>query len=65
MSGSPAKDAPTDLPAPDVAKMRQCLRCRTGFVSNWAGERICSRCKSTNAWRNGSPHRSSITGNGG
>jgi len=65
MSDSSSKDAPTDRPAPDVPKTRQCLRCRTGFVSKWAGERICSRCKGTNAWRSGSPHIPYISGNGG
>ena len=32
---------------------RTCLRCKTTFDSAWAGERICARCKGTNAWRNG------------
>lgn len=35
------------------AKMRHCLRCRTPFMSEWAGERICRKCKSTMAWRQG------------
>ena len=32
---------------------RPCLLCREPFPSEWAGERVCPRCKSTAAWRNG------------
>ncbi len=35
------------------AKTRSCLICKTPFPSAWAGERICSRCKSTKKWRAG------------
>jgi hypothetical protein len=35
-------------------KTRKCLICRAPFPSAWAGERICRRCKSTEAWRRGS-----------
>jgi hypothetical protein len=35
------------------AKTRHCLICKARFVSQWAGERICRRCKSTAAWRSG------------
>jgi len=35
------------------AKTRSCLVCKTAFVSAWAGERICRRCKSTEKWRAG------------
>jgi hypothetical protein len=34
-------------------KMRPCLKCRTPFLSEWSGERICRKCKSTIAWRQG------------
>jgi len=34
---------------------RPCLRCQAMFDSAWAGERICVRCKGSNAWRNGGP----------
>jgi len=27
--------------------------CRDRFESSWPGERICKRCKSTAAWREG------------
>lgn len=38
-----------------VLRCRKCLRCATSFQSEWAGERICKRCKSTAAWRTGTP----------
>ena len=34
-------------------KTRRCLMCREDFESEWAGERICRRCKGTTAWRTG------------
>ena len=34
-------------------KARICLICRSEFPSEWAGERICRRCKATSVWRNG------------
>ncbi len=34
-------------------KHRRCLVCHKTFVSEWAGERICKRCKSTSVWREG------------
>ncbi len=43
----PEADTKTD------AKKRKCLMCGTKFQSAWVGERICGKCKSTNAWRNG------------
>lgn len=39
------------------AALRRCLRCGASFPSEWAGERICARCKSTTAWRQGVPAR--------
>ena len=36
-------------------KTRPCLVCEVPFQSEWAGERICRRCKSTAAWRSGAP----------
>ncbi len=51
------KESPADTP-----RERLCLRCSTMFQSEWAGERICTRCKSTNAWRNGNPIKSHPTG---
>lgn len=42
-------------PASDtmVRLHRVCLSCAAVFDSAWSGERICLRCKKTNAWRNG------------
>lgn len=34
-------------------KLRRCLMCRDRFESSWPGERVCKRCKSTVAWREG------------
>ncbi len=28
-----------------LAKTRQCLKCREKFTSSWSGERICGKCK--------------------
>jgi hypothetical protein len=36
-------------------KRRRCLRCQTEFDSVWAGDRICTKCKQTAAWRSGQP----------
>ena len=33
------------------AKQRKCLKCREPFLSEWAGERICKKCKSSDFWR--------------
>ena len=33
-------------------KERDCLMCREPFISTWSGERICSKCKKSAAWRN-------------
>jgi hypothetical protein len=41
----------------DVPRARLCMRCSTRFESEWSGERICRRCKSTTSWRNGLPHQ--------
>ena len=34
-------------------KNRRCLLCGDSFPSEWAGERVCRKCKATAAWRNG------------
>lgn len=34
-------------------KTRLCLMCRKQFDSEWAGERVCRKCKSTETWRRG------------
>jgi DnaJ-class molecular chaperone len=35
----------------DIAAERACLRCGSTFWSGGFGERICSRCKGSSAWR--------------
>lgn len=34
-------------------KMRACLMCGESFESTGAGNRICQKCKSSQAWRTG------------
>lgn len=34
-------------------KTRLCLKCREPFSSEWSGERVCKRCKSSGTWRSG------------
>lgn len=34
-------------------KTRRCLSCEGDFVSAWAGERICKKCRSSSKWRQG------------
>lgn len=51
-------DHPAKKPGPDpelayVRKERRCLMCRTAFVSDWSGERICRKCKTLATWREG------------
>jgi hypothetical protein len=47
----------------EVSQERICLRCSEKFPSTWAGERVCARCKSSSAWKQGSPV--SVHGSGG
>lgn len=35
--------------------LRRCLGCLAMFESEWAGERICRRCKTKAHWRTGLP----------
>jgi len=37
----------------EASKSRQCLKCREPFTSEWSGERICKRCKSSGSWHSG------------
>jgi hypothetical protein len=36
-----------------VPKTRPCLVCKTPFLSEWSGQRICRRCKSGKNWSSG------------
>lgn len=61
MSAPPSPDEPESPPGTEP-KLRQCLRCQETFRSEWAGERICSRCKQSAAWRMGEPSSSRPVG---
>ena len=37
----------------ETQQTRTCLTCGRSFTSEWAGERICRRCKSSSTWRQG------------
>lgn len=37
----------------NTSKPRTCMMCKTAFDSYWAGERICKRCRSSAAWKEG------------
>ena len=41
------------LPQKSNVKKRQCLCCSAIFTSEWAGERVCQKCKASNGWRSG------------
>lgn len=38
---------------PGEQKNRTCLSCGAPFESEWPGERVCRRCKSSATWRQG------------
>ncbi len=46
------KDARKERKEVDL-KGRLCLMCRKLFDSEWVGERVCRKCKSTETWRRG------------
>lgn len=56
MTDAPETDTPLERPSHDVPKPRRCLRCETPFVSEWSGNRVCSRCRSSGTWKIGVPH---------
>ena len=45
----PAQDDNRD----EERKTRKCLVCEAEFVSEWAGERVCHKYKSSSNWRMG------------
>lgn len=51
------RDLSTEEPTVEAVKERRCLSCTETFASNWAGERICKRCKQTASWRSGVAHK--------
>ena len=36
---------------PVKIKTRPCLKCGKAFESGWAGERVCTSCKTSAVWR--------------
>jgi hypothetical protein len=42
-----------DVRRDDERKTRKCLMCEEPFLSEWAGERVCRKCKSSKSWRMG------------
>ena len=46
------------LPVADPPRPRICLSCGQNFLSQWAGERVCPRCKQSSAWRAGLSYKS-------
>ena len=42
----------------DVPKFRKCLTCRENFQSEWAGQRVCAKCKKKTKWRSGALRQS-------
>ncbi len=58
MTDSLLVNAPKDHQTAPPSNSRRCLRCRDMFPSEWAGERVCPRCKKSAAWRNGAPDKS-------
>jgi hypothetical protein len=52
---APTTESDTNIgpAAAPAAKPRRCLMCKEKFPSEWAGERICKRCRQTAAWRQG------------
>lgn len=47
------KDSKPDSRRNGQARARKCLMCGSRFPSEWAGERVCRKCKSSAAWRRG------------
>ncbi len=62
MTNSRPEDGPGDPSPSDTPKVRRCLRCGAPFPSEWAGERVCSRCKRSAGWRVGVPLRPGLSG---
>jgi len=46
--------------APTCLKVRRCLMCGDEFSSSHIGERVCTACKTTSAWRSGDEFRLTI-----
>ena len=56
LSTRPYYQAPPSLPPEkkkDTSKIRNCLSCLKSFQSEWAGDRVCGRCKRMRVWKSG------------
>ena len=53
LNGADAVELEDPLPQKSNVKKRQCLCCSADFTSEWAGERVCQKCKASNGWRSG------------
>ena len=53
-SGAASVAGPEAAARSETHRHRRCLMCRERFGSEWAGERVCKKCKSHAAWREGS-----------
>lgn len=51
--GSADIDIREDSAPSNREKLRRCLGCGEEFLSAWAGERICRKCRSSARWRQG------------
>lgn len=51
----PAGEPKPEAEATPIQKLRArvCLACARAFESEWVGERICRKCKSSANWRQG------------
>jgi len=45
------KKGETTAEVSPAVKARKCLMCRSEFTSEWSGERVCRKCKSSSVWR--------------
>lgn len=52
-----AKRASDPRPSDPVSRTRRCLKCGADFPSEWAGQRVCAKCKKKVGWRSGTSLR--------
>jgi hypothetical protein len=51
MSSEKSTTSKPEPERPPVVKKRKCLMCSKDFTSQHLGERVCTNCKGTSAWR--------------
>ena len=52
-----AKRASDPRPSAPIPRTRRCLKCGADFPSEWAGQRVCAKCKKKVGWRSGTSLR--------